>query len=145
MNKWLKIVLILAAIGIVAAILVYKLYINKPHKDIENAKADFKLKAEVLYNEYVTDKATADLKYNGKVIEISGNLSETEIADTLVVATFVYKQGDFGDEGIRCTMLPKFNEETKKIASGTEVKIKGFCAGFNDIDVILEKASLVKD
>jgi len=145
MNKWLKILLILIAIGIVAAVLVYKFYINKPHPDFEKLPADFKLKAEVLYNEYVKDKAAAGLKYNGKIIEISGKIAKTESTDTLVVATFVFKQGDFGDEGIRCTMLPKYNVETKQIASGTEVKIKGFCSGFNDTDVIIEKASPVKE
>lgn len=145
MNKWLKIILILAAVGIVAGILFYKFYINKPHPDFENLPADYKLKAEVLYNEYVKDKSAAELKYNGKIVELSGKISTIETADTLAVATFVFKQGDFGDEGIRCTMLPKFNEETKKITSGTEVKIKGFCSGYNETDVILEKGSLVKE
>lgn len=145
MNKWLKIILVLAAIGIVVAVMVYKFYINKPHPDFENLPADFKLKAEVLYNDYISDKAAADLKYNGKIVELSGKVSTIETADTLVVAVFVFKQGDFGDEGIRCTMLPKYNEETKKIAAGTDVKIKGFCSGYNETDVILEKGSLVKE
>jgi len=145
MNKWLKIALILAAIGIVAAILVYKFVINKPHPDFENLPSDYKLKAEVLYNEYVKDKAASNTKYNGKIVEITGILSNIESADTLVVAAFVFKQGDFGDEGIRCTMLAKYNEEIKIIAPGTEIKIKGFCSGFNDTDVILEKSSLVKE
>ncbi len=145
MKKWLKIILILFAIGIIAAGLVYKFYINKAHPDYEKLPADFKMKAEVIYNEYVKDKKASDSIYNGKVVEISGNVAKIESVDTLVVVTFVFKQGDFGDEGIRCTMLPKYNEETKKIATGTEVKIKGFCSGYNDTDVILEKGSLVKE
>ncbi|MEI8203037.1 MAG: hypothetical protein WCH34_08510 [Bacteroidota bacterium] len=145
MNKWVKIILILFLVGIVAALLVYKFYINKPHPDYEKLPADFKLQTEVLYNEYVKDKKAADTKYNGKVVELSGKVSKIETSDTLVMITFVFKQGDFGDEGIRCTMLPKYNEETKKIASGADVKIKGFCSGYNDTDVIIEKGSLVKE
>jgi hypothetical protein len=145
MKKWLKIALIITAIGIVAAILVYKFYINKPHPDFEKLSPDYQLKAEAFYNEYIKEKVTADVKYNGKIVELSGNISNIESIDTLVVASFVFKQGDFGDEGIRCTMLKKFNEETKKIALGSEVKIKGFCSGFNDTDVIIEKASIVRN
>jgi len=145
MNTWLKIALGFFFIGILAAALVYKFYINKPHPDIEKLPADFKLNAEVLYKEYVKEKAAANLKYNGKIIEISGQLSKIESADTIVVATYVFNQGDFGDEGIRCTMLPKYNEEIKKITSGTEVSIKGLCSGFNDTDVIIEKSSLIKN
>jgi uncharacterized protein (DUF1330 family) len=144
MKKWIKIILVLAVLGVVSALLVYKYYINKPHPDFENLPADFKVKAEVLYKEYVSDKTAADLKYNGKVVEISGKLSTVESADTLVIATFVFKQGDFGDEGIRCTMLSKYKEEVKSIPSGSEVKIKGFCSGYNNVDVIMDKCSLNK-
>lgn len=144
MNKWLKIALILIGIGIIAALLVFKFYINKSQPDFAKMPPEYKLKAEILYNEYTKDKAAADTKYNGKVIEITGQLNTLEQKDSLVIATFVFKQGDFGDEGIRCTMLNQ-SEEVKKLVPGTEVRIKGFCSGFNETDVILEKGSLSKN
>ncbi len=143
MNKWFKIILIFAALGIVAALVVFKFYINKAHPDYENLPPDFQLTTEALYNEYIKDKASAELKYNGKLIELNGKITNTEQVDTLIVVTFVFKQGDFGDEGIRCTLLPKYNENVKTFSTGSDIRIKGYCTGYNDTDVILEKSSIV--
>lgn len=156
MNKWLKIILILAIVGIIAAILVFKFYINKPHKDIENAKAEYSLKADELYNEYKNNKS-ADSLYTDKVIEITGNITKIESpSDSLVIAVFTQKKDTVQAEtddlfaeleaegGIRCTMLFKYNEETKKIIPSTEIKIKGLCNGMKGSDIILEKCSIVK-
>jgi hypothetical protein len=156
MNKWLKIILILAVIGIVAAILVYKFYINKPHKDIENAKAEYTLSADALYNEFKTNKL-ADSLYIDKVIEISGNITAVEFpSDSLVVAVFTQKKDSNqanpddilaqldANGGIRCTMLFKYNDEAKKIAPSTAVKIKGLCNGMQGEDLIFVKCALVK-
>lgn len=145
MKKFLKIILILAAVGIVAAILVYKFYINKPHADIEKAKPEFVLSAQDLYNEFKNDLAATSTKYNGKVLELTGNLTKIEKPDTLVLMVFVFNEGMFGDEGVRCTMLPNHNEKALALLPGALVKVKGYCAGFNDPDVILEKCSVVEE
>jgi hypothetical protein len=96
-----------------------------------------------LYKEFTADKAGAGTKYNGKVIIVTGNLTKTENTDTLVTSVFVFNQGMFGDEGLRCTMLPKYREQAGKIPPGSEIKIKGYCTGFNDSDVILDKCSII--
>jgi hypothetical protein len=53
-------------------------------------------------------------------------------------------EGLFGDEGIRCTMLSKFNEKAKDLVDNTNVKLKGYCTGYNDTDVIIEKCIIVE-
>ncbi len=145
MKKWMKISLAIVAVAIISSLAVYKFYINKPHKDIEHATPDFTLNSMKLYKEYTANKKHSDSLYNGKVIELSGKVDKIEVTDSMVIAVFVFSKGDFGDEGIRCTMLPKFNEDAKKIMPGTTVNVKGACSGFNDSDVILEKCSLIKD
>ena len=145
MKKWIIILLSLIAIGAIVAVIFYKFYVNKAHKDIENADADYKLKTEVLYKEYTSTKAHADSLYNGKVVQISGKVDKIETSDTLVIAVFTFAKDDFGDAGIRCTMLKKHNEDAKKIAVGTVISVKGLCSGYNDTDVILEKCSIVKE
>jgi len=70
-------------------------------------------------------------------------LSKIETADSLVIAVFVFNQGDFGDEGIRCTMMKKFNDEANRLQPDGEIIVKGYCTGFNETDVILEKCSLI--
>ncbi len=145
MKKILVIILILAVVGIIAGVLFYKFYINKPHENIEKAKPDFVLTAQELYNEFINDHAATSAKYNGKVLELTGSLTKIEKPDTLVLMVFVFNEGMFGDEGIRCTMLPSHNEKALSLAPGSIVKMKGYCAGFNEPDVILEKCSLVEE
>ncbi|MEI6823039.1 MAG: hypothetical protein WCL51_13995 [Bacteroidota bacterium] len=157
MKMWLKVVLVLVVVGIIAAIGVFK-YINKPNKDVETAKTEYTLKADDIYKEYTANKAKADSLYNDKVIEVSGNISKIEApSDTLVVAVFTQKQDTTNqvksddpfaelnaDGGVRCTMLQKHCEETKKMAPATAVKIKGLCKGMSGTDLIFEKCSIVK-
>jgi hypothetical protein len=156
MGKWIKIILILAIAGIIAAVLVFKFYINKPHQDIENAKAEYSFKADELYTEFKNNNL-ADSLYVDKVIEISGLISKIETpSDSLVVAVFSQKNDTSqtntddlfaeleADGGIRCSMLFKFNEETKKIEGSSPVKIKGLCIGKQGSDIIFEKCVIVK-
>ena len=72
-----------------------------------------------------------------------GKLSKIEASDSLVTAVFVFGQGDFGDEGIRCSMLPKYSFEAGKLQPDGEIKVKGYCTGYNETDVILEKCSII--
>jgi hypothetical protein len=143
MNKWLKIIIGLAIFGIIVAGIGYKFIYNKPHKDYEKARPDYSLTSQALFFEYQNNKVDAQQNYNGKVIEISGYLNKVETHDSMTIAVFVMDEGIFGDEGIRCTMLPNHSENILLYAE-KEVNIKGYCAGYNDTDVILEKCSIVK-
>ena len=132
----------LFAAVIVAAIMFYQFVINKPHPDYETKKTDFALTAKDLYEQYAANKKTAEEKYNGKVLEISGTFKSIEKNDSLAVVVFSFKEGMFGDEGIRCTFLPKFTAKVNGLNKNSVTRIKGFCSGFNDTDVIMEKCSL---
>ncbi len=143
MKTWVKIFLGLVVLGLVALFFVYKFVYNKQHPDYENIEASYNLNAQDLFQAYKTNKEAASAKYNGKVIALTGKLSMMETADSLVTAVFVFSQGDFGDEGIRCTMMQKFNEAADKLQPDGEVKLKGYCTGYNETDVILEKCSII--
>ena len=143
MKRWIKIILGLAILGIAAAFLIYHFVINKPHPDFEKIKPYYSLNAKAFYNEFKTSKENAHKLYNGKVIEITGKLARIESADTLTIAVFVFNQGMFGDEGIRCTMLKKFSTDAKKLKPDGIIRIKGYCTGFNETDVIMEYCSLI--
>lgn len=143
MNKWLKIFIGLALIGIIATGLGYKFIYNKPHTNYEKAKPDFSLTCQEIFSDYQNNRSVAEQKFNGKVVEISGFLDKIETPESMTIAVFALEDGMFGDEGIRCTMLPKYSENIMSYA-GKEVKLKGYCTGYNDTDVILEKCSIVK-
>ena len=144
MKNWIKILIGLAIVGMIVAFLGYKFVYNKQHPNYENMEADFKIAAKDLYEAFKADATTTGQKYNGKVVEISGTVSSVEEVDTLVVAVFAFEDGMFGKQGVRVTMLPKFYNGIKNYASVEEIVLKGFCSGYNDTDVIIEKGSIVK-
>lgn len=145
MKKLLKIGLILAVTGVIAVVLVFKFYINKPHDDIEKATPAYSMSTEEIWSKYNTDRKIADSLFNNQVIEITGNLSRIDKNDSLVSAIFVMAADSmFGDKTIACQMYKKHNEEAGALVVGAKVKIKGVCIGFDDTDIKFNKCSIVK-
>jgi len=144
MKKWIKFLLLAIVLGAFTVFLVFKFYINKPHPDFEKLRPDYITSTEEIYKEFTSDKFNSEKKYNGKIVQLTGILDKIESYDSIIVAVFVFKVGDFGDEGVRCTMLPKFNEEISKFNLKTPITLKAFCSGYNDTDVILENGSIIK-
>ena len=143
MKKILLVIVALIILGGAAAFLVYKFVYNKPHPDYVTKEADVKINAKRLWVDYTMNKDIADPKYTGKVLEIEGGIMRVEEAGKLVIVVFAYKRGDFGDEGIRVTMLPEYGRAAKGINPFKEVKIKGLCTGYNGTDIIMESGSIV--
>jgi len=144
MNKYLKIALIIAAFGLVAAALVWKFYVNKPHQDIENATPAFSMTTEELWKQFTTDEQKSGLTYNDKVIELTGTVGRVVDNDSLVTVAFIMEADSmFGDKSISCEMLSKYNAEAKALSKGATVKIKGYCAGYIG-DIKFNKCSIVK-
>ena len=143
MNKKLKYLLGALVVICIGAAGVY-LYINKPHPDYEKLNAEYTVSSKSIYDDFKSNSKASALKYNGKVIELNGKVSKIEDADTLMTVVFAFSQGMFGDEGVRCAMLPDAKQNVKLLKQGDNVEIKGLCQGFNETDVILEKCSLAK-
>ncbi|MFC2107006.1 hypothetical protein ACFLRY_01595 [Bacteroidota bacterium] len=142
MKSWLKYLIIIILLGILGVFLFYNFYINKSHPEYENLEAVYTLNASKLYFSYKSDKELADSNYTGKMLQISGALSSVEKHDTIITAVFVFDEGMFGDEGVRCSFLPKFHKEVLDWQKDEIYTIKGLCLGFNDTDVILDKCSI---
>jgi Na+-translocating ferredoxin:NAD+ oxidoreductase RnfG subunit len=145
MKKILRIAIILAVIGAVAAALVWKFYVNKPHDDIEKATPAYSMVTEEIWSKYNTNRKTADSLYNNQVIELSGSLSRIDKNDSLVSVIFVMAADSmFGDKTIACQMYKKHNEEATALPVGAKIKIKGVCVGYDDTDIKFNKCSIVK-
>ena len=144
MKLWIKILLGLVVMAIIAAAVVFN-YINKEHPDYASTEPEIIIKPKRLYTDYTKNLELANEKYTGKIIQLEGNISKVELTDSLVILTYVYQEGDFGDEGIRVTMLKEFNKESVHLSPAKSLKIKGLCTGYNDTDVIFEKGSIIKE
>ncbi len=141
MKKLIQIGLGLAVLFIMTAAYIWFFVYNKPHQDYAKADADFILSAEECYNQFSTGLEIAS-QYTGKVIQIEGIPSLIETDGSMVIVVFTFNQGMFGDEGIRCTMLPDFQSRARELNIEKKVSIKGYCTGYNGTDVILEQCSL---
>jgi hypothetical protein len=145
MSKWFKIILILLALGTLTAALVFKFVYNKPHPDFEEEQAIFSLEVEEIYDSYKKNHVLADEMYLGQVVELKGEISTIEESDGLLIVSFVFEEGMFGDEGVRCTFLDNQKQDASLLKVGEQIILKGYCTGYNDTDVILEKCSFVKN
>jgi len=144
MKKWFKIIVVTAIIGIGGLAYIWFFVYNKPHQNIEKSTPDFVISSSKCYNSYTDENNTGLSDYTGKVLQITGIPSSIESNDSLVVVVFVFNQGMFGDEGIRCTMLPSHADKSKNINLLVPITIKGYCSGYNDTDVVLEQCSIIK-
>lgn len=145
MKKLLRIALILAGLGLIAAALVWKFYVNKPHDDIEKATPAFTMATEEIWKQFTTDTQKSSSTYNNKVIELTGKVSIVNSSDSLVSVVFNMEVDSmFGNKSISCEMLQKYNDEAKTLATGSLIKIKGLCTGYDETDIKFNKCSIIK-
>ncbi len=143
-----KTILIIVALLVFAGAAFTAYYYLVYHKEPPAAvyvdkKTDLVLNAKRLWVDYSMNKDIAAPKYDGKEIELIGLIMRVETVGDSVVVVFAYKKGANGDEGIRVTMLPEFNQAAKGINPFKNVRIKGLCEGYNGQDVIMKNGSVV--
>jgi len=116
----------------------YHLY-SKPHQSAAGESADFTIDADSLYQQYQANEHASDQKYLGKVIEVSGKLSEIQHSGSSEIWIL---SPQAGGGGINCQLFAgtKPDPEPK---SGDVVTVKGRCTGFlmdvNLADCVLRK------
>lgn len=106
---------------------------NKPHQGISNETPAFILKAETLVSEYDHDEKKANAKYLGKIVEVSGIVSE-KTKDRTGNYNVTLQGPDLA--GIGCEFENKVQDKLASLKEGQEVKIKGICTGVL-MDVVL--------
>ncbi len=143
MKNWLKVFALAAIVGTIAIAYMWFFVYNKPHKNIEEANPDYVISAANCYNHYSQGKNTKEKNYTGKVLQITGETTSVESHDSTAIVVFAFNTGMFGDEGIRCTMLPSYKDIVLKLKYNESITVKGYCAGYNETDVILEQCSII--
>lgn len=132
-----KILLLLLVLAVIGGVVGYRMYQRKP--DLAAGRApDVSVPAAELYRSFVTDEAAAGVRYNDKVVQVSGRV--IKIAKDDQGATNVSL--DTGDPlGAVVCEFPADAPPT--FADNDTAAIKGFCAGYN-LDVLLQRCSVVK-
>ena len=137
MSRKAIVALILIALAVVAALIVWKWAFKKSDVSVSSKKAEVEIEAAVLTREFEENEEAANALYLGKVIMVSGTVNSiTEDEQNLSV----YLKNAEDISGVMCT-ISKASENTNPIKTGDQVKIKGICDGYL-MDVKLNKCSL---
>lgn len=142
LKKYRKIIAGLAFAGILAALYIWFFVYNKPHPDYEHLEAKSHHQSEALFEAYRSNPTSSNENFTGQMISINGKIDHIEHTEEQTIVIFVFDEGMFGDQGIRCSLLENYKQTATSLQPGTKVKIKGFCTGYNDTDVILEKCTV---
>lgn len=135
------ILLVVAILAIAAAAYGWFFVYNKPHKNIEGAKTDFKFTAEAFVKEFETSNVdSAEKKYLDKVIEVSGKVERVEAGDS--ISNVIFKVGDMYE--IYFETYPEHNAEAKALKPGQETTIKAIFADAEAPDAELELNGALK-
>ncbi len=116
---------------------IYK--IKKTHRNVADEQAVASLPASELYHYFIVSEDSANQKWAGKVLEISGTISS--VSETGNYFSISLKAGQ--DGGINCNVLKKDLGSAALPASGKVITIKGKCTGFlmdvNMVDCVIVK------
>jgi tRNA_anti-like len=148
--KW-GLIVIIGGLLIGGSIGLYLFY--QPHRDVQASRADYKMKANQLVNEYLANAQASNEKYldqegESKIIEITGTVSEVSV--DLNNSTVILLKADGDKAGVSCTLLETAN--SANINLGGVITIKGVIragAGYDEDlglyeDVIMEKGKIIK-
>ena len=122
---FLILIILLCGIG-------YYLY-NKPNSSLGNKKPDYVVSADQLFGEYEKDENAANKKFNGKVVEVGGDIQsvnkEPNGQESISLKT---TSGMFG---VICKVDSTINLGAKAEV-GQPIIMKGLCTGML-MDVVL--------
>src|SRR5687767_3714921 len=102
---------------------------NRTNADLTNVDADYRVEDLNFLNEFVKNDTLTSRKYNGKVIEVTGNVKSIE-KDEMGYLTILL--GDTSSlSAVRCSMDSVYQSDAASVAIGTSVTIRGICTGYN--------------
>ncbi|MBK6444527.1 MAG: hypothetical protein IPQ03_17425 [Bacteroidetes bacterium] len=137
----MKRILLTVSIFLTAAVAFGYYLFNKPHSSIVDETPIALSEAPALVGEYEADENSANAKYLGKVIEVTGTISDKNL-DEKGILNLTLKGGDLA--GIGCQFDKNFQTEALGLKSGEQVKIKGICTGIL-MDVVLVDCVISKE
>lgn len=134
-----RIILALIGLGFIAAGIGYHLY-NKPVANLNDVEAAYQLTATELYEAFEADEAAAQTQYLGKILDVTGVISEVEMTEEGGVNLSLDGGGLLG--GVRCRLEQADGDHKAQLKEGNHVTIRGECTG-KLMDVELSRCVLI--
>jgi uncharacterized protein (DUF1330 family) len=128
-----KIVIITLAVVLVAGgLYAYNEYSRK-NKAVESVKAELTIEASALLNDFENNIESANSKYLGKIIAVTGTIKaiETEANPATIILG-----DDQSMSSVRCSIDTTYINKVRSLNKGETVTVKGNCTGFNEDDLL---------
>jgi hypothetical protein len=137
-----KIIIWLLAIGLISGIAVYffVFYYGAKHEDPLKSEQMVSVDAKDLMAKYELNEDTANKLYLGKVIKVSGDISDILFENNRYTINYA-TNGVMGT--VLCEMDTLENTKVKTLIIGSKVVIAGVCNGIN-MDVYLDRCKLAE-
>ena len=127
-----------AVLVIVLGVYFVWMYVfRQSENSVAGKKAAIEVSAPALVKAFETDENGANQKFNGKVIAVSGTVSDVK-EDAQFIS--VYLKDTDATSGVMCSFdktLVKLND----FKVGQQIRLKGICTGYL-MDAVLNKCSL---
>ena len=155
-RKVFRIVTIIGIAGLLTGGGIGLYMFNKPHRDVQSARADYVLTSAQIVAEYLADNHAANQKYlaadgDSKILEISGEVNE--ISENFKGQKVVLLNGGKDRAGVSAIFTAETNDNLNGIRVGQAITVKGVIRSGASYDedlemyenVILEKSDVVKE
>jgi hypothetical protein len=139
MKPYLKILLGVVLLFILAGIGNGLYLFTKQHRNLSKAKPDFVLTAIDLQKAFEDNEAAATAKYVKKILEIEGEVESVKTGEANVLNVTIKSGSDLSS--VICTFVPA--TDPAKFTAGSRVTVRGECSGFL-MDVLMNNCVLVK-
>lgn len=134
--RFMGLLMLAAAIG--GGIFAYNMW-NKDHADASDLPG-IAISAGDLYKAFESDEAKANAMYVGKVVEVTGEVSEVK-SDSITQVFLSVPDAMMG--GITIGIDARHTEGIASLKPGTTATFKGFCSGYLT-DVVLKDGVLIQ-
>jgi hypothetical protein len=132
-----RLIIIISVVVIVAVFFMWKWVFKQADSSVAGKKAEVEISAPALVKAFETNENVANQKYNGKILLVSGIISDVK-EDPQFIS--VYLKDTDATSGVMCS----FNKgvvKLKEFKPGEEIKLKGICTGYL-MDAVLNKCAL---
>ncbi len=135
--------LVLFIAGASAAYYAYHEFYRQ-HDDISNVESAFDMEAVQLIREFTAAEQSANARYLGKALTVSGMVKSIDINEGLYTVSL----GNTTDlASVRCSLDSLHSNEAVSLQVGAQIAVKGYCSGFNadellGSDVILSRCAI---
>jgi hypothetical protein len=117
----------LFALAVFALLAAGSLDTDSDTKQVQSQSPSYTLSADQLYYDYNSNEVSADTKYKGKVVVVSGAIQS--IGKDILGSAYIIVGGKGFLDGAQCTFTKAEEASVGRLAKGQRVSVKGEVGG----------------